>query len=41
MYTLEQKIEQAITDLDLKNIIVEQSITDLDLRLLELEVQNG
>lgn len=31
--------EQAITDLDIANIIAEQTITDLDLRLLELEVK--
>ena len=30
-------IEQAITELDLRNIETEQAITDLDLRIMEVE----
>lgn len=36
-YTMEQRLEQSITDLELANIEAEQYITDLDLRICELE----
>lgn len=32
-------IEQAITEMDLKNIEAEQAITDLDLRVMEVELR--
>lgn len=40
-YTMEQRLEQSITDLELANIEAEQAITDLDLRVCELEVENN
>ena len=36
-YTMEQRLEQAITGLELANIEAEQTITELDLRICELE----
>lgn len=37
MKTMEERIEQAITDIDLQNIENGIAITDIDLRVMELE----
>ena len=40
MATMEERIEQAITEQDLQNIENGIAITDLDLRLMEMEAAN-
>ena len=41
MKTMEERIEQAITEQDLRNIENGILITDIDLRVLELEVKGS
>lgn len=41
MKTMEERIEQAITEQDIRNIENGIAITDIDLRVLELEVKGS